>query len=112
MSHPAIEPINDAVQEKLAPYEPQGPLEWLSFMQSLPEMFENFRTSLSGLGDKLASDFPMNPEVADRWQDMVAAMSGLDEHAQDMAAKFEQDPRVQRALNPQPREDVMDVQND
>ncbi len=112
MSHPVPEAITEVATEKFHGYEPQGPLEWLSFMHALPDMFQEFGDAFGNLGDKLASDYPSPEGVPDMWGDLTASLRGLVDHAQEMAQKFEQDPRVQRALNPQPNEPVMDVAND
>lgn len=112
MAHPVTEAIGDVAQERLTPYEPEGPLEWLSFMQGIPEMLGTFTEALNNLGGKLAGDYPSPDGVPDMWDDMVATLRGVIDHGEQMAQRFEQDPRVQRALNPQPNEQVLDVQND
>lgn len=111
-SHPVTDAVTETAQEQFAGYEPQGPLEWLSFMRGMPTMFDEFSNALGGLGDKLANDYPSPDGVPDMWGDMVATLKGVVDHAAEMAQKFEDDPRVQRALNPQPNEQVLDVQND
>jgi len=112
MTHPATEAIGETAAEKFGGYEPQGPLEWLSFMHGLSDMFDTFAGSFGSLGDKLASDYPSPDGVPDMWGDMAGTMRGLVDHAEEMAQRFEADPRVQRALNPQPNEEVLDVSKD
>jgi hypothetical protein len=113
-AHPATTRAIEGVQDALGTYEPTGPTEWADFMGSIGPMWEEIRGVVAQLGDRLATEFPMDASVAEMWGDMAATLGALAEHGNEIHEAFERahEPELTRAREPRPGEATFDVQND
>jgi len=112
-THHATEPIHEAAGT-LQAYEPSGPKDWIEFMASLPEAFEELKKAFTTLGEKLGAEFPQEAGVTQMWGDVASGLGGMGDHMEQLYQTFrnEHEREIQRSEEPRPNEQTWDVKND
>jgi hypothetical protein len=96
---------------QLAQFQPGSASEMERYLAMQHELFTNIGMAYTVLADRMSSDMPFGPAVADSTRDLGAAFSSLSGLAQDVHATFRQEHEAElaRIEAPRPNEQIWDT---
>jgi hypothetical protein len=101
----------EAVREQLEGFHPENGPEFDRFVSELPQLYEAIGLVFARLGDRLGSDFPIDPHVVASLQELgahTAAMQSMAEETYKVHRRQHED-EMRRYEEPRPGEEMWDV---
>lgn len=109
MSH--VQAASEAVTEHIGGYTPESMTDLNSFLEQLPQFFEDQGQALSRLAESLSNDHPVHQAPTDVLRDLATAVHGMGEFAAEAFGAWRQvhAEELERLENPRPGEEEWDV---
>ena len=107
----SIDAAIDAVSENIGSWVPENALDLDVFLAGLPRLFEAVAASVSGVADRLGSEFPVDAAVPDHLHEIAATVAGMGEFAGEahQIHRVAHAAEMDRIENPRPNERLWDV---
>lgn len=109
----AVAAAAEAVREHLEGWEPENGEQFDQFVSELPRLFDAIGMAFHHVGDKMGSDYPIDPNVTAHLQELgahVAAMSSMAEETYRIHRQ-QHETEMRRIEDPRPGEPLWDVRN-
>jgi hypothetical protein len=103
--------IHETATEVFASWHPDSPDEFDEGMKDLQAIYEEMGSALSGLSERLGSDFPIEPGTRESVAELGASTTGLADAAAEVYTthRGEHETEMKRAEEPRPGEEMWDV---
>jgi hypothetical protein len=106
-----IDAAAEAIDQHVGSWEPENAVDLDQFLGSLPRLFESLSGSIQHVAERLGSEFPVEPVVAQRLHEIAVSISGMadfsgEAHAVHRVAHARE---MERIENPRPNERLWDV---
>ena len=106
-----IDAAAEAISEYIGAWAPENAIELDSFLAGLPGLFEALAAAVSGVADRLGSEFPVDPSVPEHLAEIAATVAGMGDFAAEAHAihRMAHSAELERIENPRPHEELWDV---
>lgn len=106
-----IDAAAEAVESHIGSWQPENAVDLDMFLSGLPRLFEAVSTSIGHVAGTLGADFPVDPSVPERLNEIAATVAGMadfsgEAHAVHRAAHARE---MERIEEPRPNEQIWDV---
>ncbi len=106
-----IDAATEALTDNIGMWAPDSALDLDSFLAGLPLLFEALAAAVSGVAERLGSEFPVHPSVPEHLEEIAATVAGMGEFAAEAHAihRVAHAAELERIENPRPNEELWDV---
>lgn len=106
-----IDAATEAVSEYIGAWAPESAVDLDSFLAGLPRLFDTLAAAVSGVAERLTSEFPVHPSVPEHLEEIAATVAGMSEFAAEAHAihLVAHSAEMERIENPRPHEELWDV---
>lgn len=111
MTASPIAGIAEQANESLGSWQPETPEEFDTGIADLKQLYEELGTALTGLSERLGSDFPVEPRTVEAVAELGATTNGLADAAQEVYQmhRADHEREMQRAEEPRPGEEMWNI---
>jgi hypothetical protein len=106
-----IDAATQGVIENVGAWVPENAIDLDLFLAQLPQLFEALASSIAGVAERLASEFPVDPAVPEHLQEIAATVAGMGEFAGEAHGihRTAHAAEMERIENPKPGGSLWDI---